>query len=241
VSGSVSRDGEATFAPFLVLPDGFVDVPPGSTGSYRLVLKDGQGAELSESGFDLSFWQTDPDPGMLDEAYFVLRLEWLEDTQTIELRDATGRVLAVRSVSPTFPEVEIVEPAGGTVTAPSSVAVRWRATDPDGDALSYSLAVSEDGGATWQTVATRLQGTVYHLPVSGFHAGTDYLVRVRVTDGVNTAKDVTDASFQVMRGIPRTMLAGALAGFVVLGVVGIALLSLGVWRLGQIRRRRKVS
>src|SRR4030067_258611 len=71
----------------------------------------------------------------------------------IGLLDQGGSLRESRDVTPGVPVVDVVEPAGGTVTAVKSVTLRWMATDPDGDALAYSLALRDDGGGTWERSA----------------------------------------------------------------------------------------
>jgi hypothetical protein len=229
VSGSITKDGQATLLPFLVLPEAFLDRAPGSTGNYTFVLKDDAGHVLSRTGFDLAFWQSDPNGGPLNEAHFVLRIEWVDGTSRIELLDQTGSLLASRDVTPGAPVVEIADPAGGSVTAAKSVTIRWMASDPDGDDLVYSLALSADGGETWQPVAGRLEKESYPLPVSAFAEGATYLVKVLATDGVNTGSAVSATPFSVVVGTPKTTLYAMIVGLVALGVAGAVLIVLALW------------
>jgi hypothetical protein len=229
VSGSITKDGQATLLPFVVLPEAFLDREPGSTGNYTFVLKDASGYVLSRTGFDLVFWQSGPNGGPLNEAQFVLRIEWVEGTSRIELLDQTGSLLASREVTPGVPVVEIANPAGGSVTAAKSVTIRWTASDPDGDDLTYSLAVSDDGGETWLPIAGGLEKDSYSLPVSAFAEGTTYLVKVLATDGVNTGSAVSAAPFSVVVGTPKTTLYAMMAGLVALAVAGALLIVLGLW------------
>ena len=238
VSGSITKDGVATLLPFLVLPEAFLDKAPGSTGNYTFVLKDAAGHVLSRTGFDLVFWQSDPNGGPLNEAHFVLRIEWVEGTRRIELLDQTGTLLASRDVTPGVPVVDVVEPAGGAVTAAKSVTLRWTATDPDGDALVYSLAISDDGGETWQPIAARLEKESYSLPVSAFAEGTTYMLKVLASDGVNTGSDTSDSQFSVVVGTPRSTLYAVVIALVALAVLGAALVAWGFWPMLKRRKGR---
>jgi len=114
------------------------------------------------------------------------------------------------------------------VTAAGSLTLRWKASDPDGDDLTYSLALSEDGGETWLPIAGGLAQTSYSLPASGFEEGAGYLVKVLATDGVNTGFAVSAAPFNVIFGTPRVALYIGLAGLVVLGAGGAVLIVLGL-------------
>jgi hypothetical protein len=227
VSGSITRDGKANLRPFQVLPEARLDLAPGSTGDYALVLSDQAGNVLTQSAFSLVFQKQDGS-GPLNEAYFVYRIEWKDGTARIELKDSDGRVLAARDVSPHAPEVQVVAPNGGTAFAGANLPVRWSAGDADGDALFYSVAVSADGGKTWLPVAVNLTETHFDLNAGGFAAGAGYLIKVVATDGVNAAEDVTDASFVVRReqavrmaawiAIPILLVIGA--GLIVFAIFG---------------------
>ena len=239
VSGSITKDGQATLRPFLVLPEAFLDKEPGSTGNYTFVLKDASGYVLSRTGFDLVFWQSDPNGGPVDEAHFAFRIEWVEGTRRIELLDQRGSLLASRDVTPGVPVVDVVEPAGGTVTAVKSVTLRWMATDPDGDALVYSLALSDDGGETWQPIAARLEKESYSLPVSAFAEGTTYMVKVLASDGVNTGSATSAAPFSVVVGTPRSIIYATVIALVALAVLGAALVAWGFWPMLKRRGGRR--
>ena len=112
------------------------------------------------------------------------------------------------------------------------------AGDADGDRLSYSLAVSGDGGETWQPVATLLETTSHRVPVSGFKEGEAYIVRVLASDGINTGVAVSPASFEVNAGIPASWSYAALAGLAVLGAAATGLLAVGLWRIGGSSKMR---
>ncbi len=198
VSGTINNDGTARFDPFLYLPDAALDIVPGMQGDYYLVLLDGAGSVLSMSGFEVQFYQTDPDGGALDEVPFVYRIEWKEGTERIELQDKDGTVLASREVSPNKPEIEVLYPNGGEAVAQGGeLRVRWQASDEDGDTLTYSLAMSADSGETWFPIDIDIADDEYALDTQVLEEGQNYLIRVRATDGVNTAEDVSDDVFTI--------------------------------------------
>jgi hypothetical protein len=190
------------------------------------VLKASAGQELSRTGFDLAFWQSDPNGGPVNEAHFVLRIEWVEGTRRIELLDQAGKLLASRDVTLGTPVMEVTAPAGGTGTAAKSVTIRRAASDPDGDDLTHSLALSDDGGKTWSPVAGRLEEKTYSLPVSVFAEGAAYLVKVLATDGVNTG---SSEAFSVVAGTPATTRLALVSGLVALAVIGATLVVVGLW------------
>ena len=223
VNGSITRDGQVNLLPFIILPEAILDREPGTAGAYSFVLKDRSGNLLSQTGFDLRFWQSDPNGGLMDEAHFALRIEWVEGTEIIELLDQTGTLLASREVTRGVPTVEITAPAGSERTL-RSVEIRWQASDPDGDELTYSLAVSADEGVTWQPIAGHLEIESYSLPVSMLKMDTDYLVKILATDGVNTGSAVSDEPFRVEIGLPKKSLYVVVACLIALAAGSTALI-----------------
>lgn len=198
MSGTISINGTAILDPFIYLPDAALDILPGLEGDYYLFLLDENGSVLSTSGFEVRFYQTDPDGGPLDEVPFVYRIEWKEGTKRIELQDKDGSVLASREVSPNKPEIRVLYPNGGEVFAINeTIEIRWQASDEDGDALTYSLAMSLDSGETWLPIDIDIMDNEYEMSTEALEEGQNYLIKVRATDGVNTSEDVSDGAFNI--------------------------------------------
>lgn len=239
VSGTISRDGAVTLAPFIYLADTFLDLEPGEQGDYYFVLLDSNNQVLAKTGFDAYFYQSDPDGGPTDDQFFVYRIEWKDGTKKVELQDITGKVLASRDVSESKPEVELLSPEGGEFIAQGEkVRIAWAASDKDSDVLTYSLAISMDGGETWLPFDVGITESEYQLDSRGLNIGESYLVKVRVTDGVNTTEDVSDDAFTIteegeaqQRGVRSLAQKMAIAALLVL-------VSLAVVILATKRRRR---
>jgi hypothetical protein len=237
VSGRINRvASDAVLDPFLRLPEAILDIEPGDAGDYIFFLLNQAGDVISQSGFSPSFYRSDPDGGPLDEIAFAYRIEWKDETAKIELRDRQGRVLAARSVSPSYPTVRLIAPNGGEGWRTGDRhTIRWEASDADGDALTFSLALSADGGETWMPIGIDLEGNRYSVDTSALMEGTSFVVRVRATDGVNTTEDVSDGTFTISAEVgqfPSILIPIALG---VLGLVGVGLLFMAV--IGFIRRR----
>jgi len=134
----------------------------------------------------------------LDKAPFVYRIEWKEGTKKIELQDKSGNVLASREVSPNKPEIKVLYTNGEEVFAKGEkIKIKWEASDKDGDELTFSLAISMNGGKTWLPVDIDIKGNEYDLSTIWLDKGENYLIKVRATDGVNTAEDVSDGMFSI--------------------------------------------
>ena len=231
VRGTIDRTGRAYFGPFLYMPESNLDLAPDSRGDYYIVLLDTSGQVLSRSGFTPSFEISDPNGGPLDEVPFIYRVQWRDDTQRIELRDQTGKVLASRDVSQYKPEVHVVSPTGGEQwEVGKTYTLCWDASDLDGDSLLYSIAISEDGGKNWLPLVTNLVESQYELITKNLREGEEYLFLVRATDGVNTSEDTSDNVFSITAGRTRIPMALALGGIGLLAALGCGLLIVAALR-----------
>src|SRR5207248_1572608 len=107
-----------------------------------------------------------------------------------------GNELASRNVSAQAPQVRMIFPNGGEILE-DKVTVRWRASDADGNNLTYSLLYSHDAGQTWQTVVGNIKESQITVDLRELPGGTRALFRVIATDGVNTGIDDSDHTFTV--------------------------------------------
>jgi hypothetical protein len=243
VRGDVERSGEVTLDPFMILPDGLPDLGPGSSGDYSIVLLGESGQILDTFGFDVSFAVYGPPPSLPVEtsrAHFIHRVEWREGVGRIEIRDAQGTVVASRDVTRGAPQVRLLEPNGGeSWRVGGEVTIRWEASDPEGDDLSYAVALSYDGGESWVPLEVDLRETEYTWRLSALNNGLDYLIRVTASDGVNTSSDVSDAAFTIGPAVALPLPAWALAVIGILAVVGVALI--GYAAVAALRGTRRSS
>jgi hypothetical protein len=149
------------------------------------------------------------------------------------VQDKNGNVLASREVSANKPEIKLIYPNGGEViTKGEKIKIKWEASDKDGDILSYSLAISTNGGETWLPIDIDITGNEYELDTVALEEGQNYLIRVRGTDGVNTGEDVSDGVFTI-----TTVEEAEINWWLIIGiVVGVAIIALAL----VIRSRKKV-
>jgi hypothetical protein len=201
VRGTFYDDGTVELRPWYRLAEGRPDLEPDGSGSHALVFLDAQGQVLSRVPFDVAF---ENPMGVVEREPpffmpFAFTVPFPLDTHRIEIRTADGRLLARRVVSANPPQVTVLTPNGGEVLLPDQAyTVTWRAHDPDGDALSYTVLVSPDEGATWHLLAYDLGETSYTWEVTDVPEGTRYLMRVIASDGVNVGEDVSDRPFAVL-------------------------------------------
>jgi hypothetical protein len=148
--------------------------------------------------------------------------------------------------SASAPTVSLLEPNGGeTWTGDAPRTIRWEGADADGDALSYRVEYSPDGGASWTPVGVTRTGTSIQVPADQLPTGARAVVRVVASDGLRFAADVSDRSFcnQVQGDCAPVPVDGDAAGplGLVVGAVAVLLVvvlgggpALLLWR----RRRR---
>ena len=241
VKGSVTRSGQASLGSFKILENGRPDYPPGAEGDYAFVLKDAAGKELSRTGFYPMFEISDSLTNsiiQLEEAGFLLRLTWDPATRKIELQDREGKVLAERSVSVHPPQVTILQPAAG-VTLPQNgkLSVEWTTSDADGDAVLSSVHFSQDNGESWDAAGTNLTETRFSLPLALFQPGDQVLIRVMVTDGVNTS--MTVAANPVLIAAPQEEVPSIKQGLILYYAAAAVLVLVILIALVLLRRRKK--
>ena len=193
ISGSV-REGIASFDPFWIQDRPANNAADPGTGPFSLRLLDAAGKVLGERRLEI---QEEPIIQNHDIGHFREWLRYPPETAAIALYK-DGRLLLQRQVSPHAPQVTLLAPNGGEQWPGSGpYTVRWQATDADGDPLTAKVLYSPDNGQTWQVLAVNLDGREVTLDTPYLPGGAKALVRLVVTDGVNTTTDQSDAPFQV--------------------------------------------
>jgi len=179
--------------------EGFPTHSESNTGNYSIVQLDGSNNILSVIGFNVTFENIvcEHPETVFDMVPIAFTIPYSNRTRTIQVRDQLGNVVANKTVSDQLPSVHVTSPNGGEILKSNQTQVSWIASDPDGDPLTYNLLVSDDGGATWDPVATGLKQKSHNLILTGFSGGNKYLVKVIAADGVNTAEDVSDGYFTI--------------------------------------------
>jgi probable HAF family extracellular repeat protein len=196
VRGYIFDDDTVLLEPWYRFENGIVDIPLDAPGEFTLVYLDADNAPLAQTGFGVSRGGFAHGPtGPLGVAAFVFRVPEVPGTARIEIR--RGPVtLAARSVSAGVPAIVIASPNGGEVLRTGDlVEVVWESTDADGDPLVHVISISEDGGASWRPLQHDLSGDRYAFTVPATLVSDAVLLRVTASDGLNTAEDVTDATF----------------------------------------------
>lgn len=193
-AGRFASATEVELRPLFVrsLPSGSSDDV--GTGPYSLTVEDAGGASLSVRRFD-PFAGCGPPEHACGPFSEVLPYPAGAARVVLRHEQETLRTVAVSAHAPT---VHVVSPNGGeSWNGTGPFQVEWTASDADGDPLVANVLYSRDGGTTWQIVAASRSGSPAQVDGSSLPGGDTSLVRVEVTDGVNTGSDTSDAVFHV--------------------------------------------
>jgi hypothetical protein len=171
----------------------------GPDGPYAIQLLDAGDSVLVEQTFGLMQSSPPDDSGEI----FSLLVPYDPATTRVAITYEDTEIFSL-TVSPNAPTVT-VDPVTGTVT--DTLTVSWSADDLDGDPLTAAVYFSADGGETWELLTPGIEDTEAELDTS-FWPGTEQaMMRVLVTDGVNTSQDAT-GPFTVTTKAPIVFVAG---------------------------------
>jgi len=197
IRGMINKNNTVRFDSFIRLANTKIDIESGDIGDYYIVLKNTENDIIGKYGFTPSFMETGYQPDWddieTDEAFFSFVIDWHEDIKSIELQNKNGTILASRTISANDPEVTIKSPRNGQVIRKSEIlTVEWEANDLDGDELSFALLFS-NGGEEWITLDIDITENEYEIDTNnvGIGEGKDCFIKVIVSDGVNTAEDIS--------------------------------------------------
>ncbi len=204
ISGTALLAGGGSLRPMLrIIRDSGTSL---AGGAYCIRQEDLEGQALGEDCFDVDF--VGDEGVLLDTMPFHVAVPWQVNTTRVKLMHGAS-VLDEQRVSANAPTVT-VSTSGSGVDAGDPVRVTWSGADPDADSLTYELLYSGDGGVSWLPVTGLITDTTYLLDRSGLPGGDQSLVRVRVTDGVNTSQ-ADSALFSVNRKAPSALIYTPLA------------------------------
>ena len=190
------------------------------TGPYTIELRSASGEILGSRQFDI----TDPADDV-DRASGLFR-EWLpyaNDVATIAIV-YQGSDIAVRGVSAHPPTVTLTSPSGGDSWGGSGTErITWQAADADSDTLAANVLISADNGLTWRPLAVNLAQQFFDVDLSTVPGGNQMLVKIEVSDGVNTTSDISDVAFSADEKAPTPLLLAPEAGKLVRWGEGVAM------------------
>jgi hypothetical protein len=198
-AGTIYDDGTVELKPFFsrMLAGGTDDEV--GTGPYSIELLDRNGNTLFTRNFELDSSHAVNNGGM-----FIEMLPYHPSTSHIAIKQGTT-VLELVTVSENMPEVTVTYPNGGEFLSGEQT-ITWSATDVDGDILYFDILYSSDDGIKWSAIATDIEGTSYVWDTERTAGSNSALIRIIVTDGVNTVQDDSDSTFIVDKKSPEPVI-----------------------------------
>jgi hypothetical protein len=209
------NSGSAQFLPCLALTATNTPPAPPPGTNFLLQALDASGAVLQTIQFAL-------EPGLIEEndpnqvADFFVPFTADPSLHTFQLSH-NGALLGALTASAHAPTVTLTTPNGGQSFAAGTVTVAWSGSDADGDALTYTVQYSPDGGSTWDTLAVDWPGQTLGIDSSELAASTNGLMRVLAGDGFNTTAVQSAATFTVQPHAPTVSINAPADGSVFTG------------------------
>jgi hypothetical protein len=181
-------------------------VAANTAGRYTIELQDAAGTVLFSRRFDPLHEERHEHEE--EEAHpFRQLLPDLPGVARILIKEGDTTLFS-REMSAHAPTVAVLSPAAGTVWPASGLGeIRWSAHDEDGDALTYVVMYSRDGGATWVNLATSLIVDRYEIELETL-AGAAGQARIRVlaNDGMRSGQGES-GTFSVARKAPGVVIS----------------------------------
>ena len=225
VSGLLNMTrNEAVFSPFYrmakpsaglideALQRRWLEAESGKTSEYEITIEDASGNTLyslplhSETHGHSPDDEQDPDPG--DAVMALSDLVPLpENAQKVVLKHGSD-IMLEKSFSKNAPTVQLLSPNGGE-NLEIGDQIEWQGSDLDGDPLHYTLSYSNDGGSRWSALLleTQLTNIVIDETFLSSLAGSDQArLKIIVSDGANTAEDISDAVFFTPNNAPQAVI-----------------------------------
>ncbi len=94
------------------------------------------------------------------------------------------------------PTVTVTFPNGGEVLNGTEL-VTWDASDLEGDPLTFDVLYSNNSGSDWTSLATGLTILEYEWNTTLHDDGSEYLIRVIVSDGEFSVADDSNSVFEI--------------------------------------------
>ena len=215
-SGGVggSSAGEVTIRPVFALPSESRLIA--SPGDHLLEFFDGDGNVLSSVSFGI---ETTVGTESVWEGWWVPVAEpsgWASYRVSKPAAAGSGSggaeglgsaraVLAEVTRSANAPTVSVTAPAAGQVFSGDEVTFSWTGSDPDGDALSYNVAYSQDGGASYRAITGNYEATSLTMDRKWLAGSTTARIKVTALDGTRTAS-AESPIFTVSQNAPRVLI-----------------------------------
>ena len=195
-----------------------------SAGDYRLELLDANEQVLRSVSFGAQSVVADvggsgPEPALSE--LWAVHVADPPDYASYRIWRGAQQILHTGR-STVAPSVEITSPGSGDVLSGATVEFAWTASDADGDALSYLVQYSTDGGATYETIAVDYPSTSLTLDRSTLAGSAQARLRVIASDGTRSTT-AQSAVFAVAENPPQVFIGSPTTGAIYGGPRSIVL------------------
>jgi len=174
------------------------------TGSYSIELFDMSNMSLFTRFFNTKYGVIEEAETEVNTSIFSEILPYFPNLGRIEIK-YKGSLIKVIEVSRNIPTIRLTYPNGGEELK-NNVNITWTAIDADNDILTYDVLYSTDNGNTWQAIDVGLKQNSYVWNVNESAGSECGLIKVLVTDGVNTAYDISDNCFKIEEKLPEVFI-----------------------------------
>lgn len=165
---------------------GFTPTPP-TPGVYRIRLLD--------SGGELAHYDFTPVAGENDSALLISEfVPFALGTTRVEItHPGSGSLVWSYDLSANAPTVNNVHLVSPPSPVSGMVTLDWEASDADGDALTYDVLYSDDGGVSWQVIGMGLTVTTAEIDTAVLAGSLQGRFKVIANDGLNQGEALSVA------------------------------------------------
>jgi hypothetical protein len=167
-----------------------VSVPPRTPGDHSIRLIGDGGVTLADYPFapELIADAASADGSGAPPRSFGHVVPFVAGTREIQIVDSSaGMVIGAETISPNPPVVSDVALVAGPDPDTGAVTLGWTASDPDGDALTFDVFLTRDGGASFlEPLMLGMSETSIQVDTAHLGGGSAQF-QVRASDGVQSA------------------------------------------------------
>jgi hypothetical protein len=195
ISGIIISTDSIDIQPVRIIEDNVTGNKPSVSSPYIIELLDKDGATLELANAEMLISEGNPESKIL-----FAKIPYHSNTFKILIK-YNGIPVEVIIVSENTPTVKVVSPNGGEDIHGSQI-ISWIANDADGDKLHFDVLYSPSGGRNWIPLVLGNDNSSFLLETTQIQGSDSALIKVVVSDGVNTAYDESDSYFKVSKKAP---------------------------------------
>ncbi len=182
------------------------ELEPREPGKFAIVLRDVRGRELARYPFtpeeaDEGRPIGEPEEREVHLLFISEYVPFVEGTASVDIEGPGGQLLRTVRAGLRPPVVKIISPNGGETLDGPTIPVSWEASDPDGDALTFTIQYTPDD-SSWETLVIGLTENSIEFDAADVPGGRQARFRVVAVDGIRSATDESDRTFVVTNRAP---------------------------------------